>query len=193
MRRKPKKSQIPKQETIVVKIDPMQLKTGIVLPKVKYEVLATVEEEQVFHGMVLPIPRVLLYYLNRHELMVVATIIEKTNETGICASTLKDMSTKLKVSVPSLSNCLFSLRKVGLLLEEPNGKRGGGRLRKLNYEAIQHLNDLVEGEDPGIYTRIRKATRKIDITHLTKEDINKAYDNKVLQPDHDPAEEEEYD
>lgn len=193
MRRAPQKSQLSKPAPIIIKIDPSELKNGIVLPQVKYEVLATIEETQVFHGMVLPIPRVLVYYLKHHELMVVSTIIEETNETGTCALTVKELSAKLKISIPSLSNCLYSLRKVGLLLEEPNGKRGGGKLRKLNYSTIQHLNDLVEGEDPGIYTRIRTATRKTDISHLTKEDVHKAYDNKVLAPDHDPIEEEEYD
>lgn len=193
MRRAPQKSQLSKPAPIIIKIDPSELKNGIVLPKVKYEVLATVEEQQVFHGMVLPIPRVLVYYLKHHELMVVATIIEETNETGTCALTVKELSAKLKISIPTLSNCLYSLRKVGLLLEEPNGKRGAGKLRKINYNTIQHLNDLVEGEDPGVYTRIRAATRKTDISHLTKDDVHNAYDNKVLEPNHDPIEEEEYD
>lgn len=193
MRRKPKKSQLAKPDPIVIKVDPSELRNGIVFPTIKYEVIATVEEEEVFQGMVLPIPRVLLYYLNHNELIIVSCILEMVNETGICALTTREIAARLKISVPSLTNALYSLRKAGLLLEQPNGKRGAGRLRKLNFEAIQHLNDLVEGEDPGVYVRIRKATKKIDITHLTKEDINQAYDNKVLPPDHDPAEEEEYD
>lgn len=113
MRRAPHKSQLSKPAPIIIKIDPSELKNGIVLPQVKYEVLATVEETQVFHGMVLPIPRVLVYYLKHHELMVVSTIIEETNETGTCALTVKELSAKLKISIPSLSNCLYSLRKVG--------------------------------------------------------------------------------
>lgn len=193
MRRTPKKSQLSKPAPIIVKIDPSELKNGIVVPEVKYEVVATVEKKQVFHGMVLPIPKVLVYYLKHNELMIVSTIIEETNENGKCALGVREMAARLKISVPSLSNCMYSLRKAGLLLEIPNGKRGAGRIRELNYEAIQHLNDLVEGEDPGIYARIRKATKKIDITHLSKDDVKKAYDNKVLPPDHDPAEEEEYD
>lgn len=193
MKRIPQKAKLPKQEPIIIKIDPKQLKAGIVLPQVKYQVLATIENEQVFNGMVLPIPKVLVYYLTHNELMIVATILEETNEYGECASSVKELAAKMKISTPTVSSCLYSLRKVGLLQEAPNGKRGAGRIRKLNYTAIQYLNDLVEGEDPGIYIRIRKATRKINITSLTKEDIKKAYDNKVLEPGHDPAEEEEYD
>lgn len=193
MKRIPQKAILTKPEPIIIKIDPKQLKTGIVLPKVKYQVLASVENEQVFNGMVLPIPKVLIYYLTHNELMIVSTILEETNEYGECASSVKELATKIKISIPTVSSCLYSLRKVGLLQEAPNGQRGAGRIRKLNYTAIQHLNDLVEGEDSGIYTRIRKATRKTSIMSLTKDDIKNAYDNHVLEPDHDPAEEEEYD
>lgn len=193
MKRIPQKAILQKPEPIIVKVDPKELKTGIVLPKVKYQVLATVENEKVFNGMVLPIPKVLVYYLTHNELMIVATILEETNEYGECASSVKELAVKMKISAPTVSSCLYSLRKVGLLQEAPNGKRGAGRIRKLNYTAIQYLNDLVEGEDPGIYIRIRKATRKTNIMSLTKDDIRNAYDNHILEPDHDPAEEEEYD
>ena len=193
MKRIPQKAILAKPEPIVIKIDPKQLKTGIVLPKVKYQVLASVENEQVFNGMVLPIPKVLIYYLTHNELMIVSTILEETNECGECASSVKELAIKIKISTPTVSSSLYSLRKVGLLQEAPNGQRGAGRIRKLNYTAIQHLNDLVEGEDSGIYTRIRKATRKTSIMSLTKDDIKNAYDNHVLEPGHDLAEEEEYD
>lgn len=193
MKRIPQKAILAKSEPIVIKIDPKQSKTGIVLPQVKYQILETVENEQVFNGMILPIPKVLIYYLTHNELMIVATILEETNEYGKCISSVKKLATKMKISTPTASSCLYSLRKMGLLLEEPNGKRGAGRVRKLNYEAIQYLNDLVEGEDTGVYIRIRKAARKTDIMKLTKDDVTNAYDNHVLAPDHDPAEEEEYD
>ncbi len=193
MKRIPQRSQLPKPEPIIIKLDPKQLKGGIVLPKVVYQVQVSVETEEVFNGMVLPIPRVLLYFLNHNELMIISTILEETNNNGECALSVKELATKIRISVPTISTCLYALRKIGLLLETPDGKRGGGRIRKLNYSAIQHLNDLVEDEDPGIYTRIRKATRKINILNLTKSDIKGAYDHKVLEPDHDPAEEEEYD
>lgn len=193
MKKIPSKAKLAKPKPIQIELDPYQLKTGIALPKITYQLYASVKEEEVYNGMVLPLPRVLVYYLNHNELLVVATIFEQTRDYGECALSVKELAAKLKISVPTLSNCLYSLRKIGLLQEYPDGKRGGGRIRKLNYTAVQHLNDLCEGEDPGIYTRIRKATRKIDIMNLTKEDVRKAYDHQVLEPGHDPAEEEEYD
>ncbi len=193
MRHIPQRAKLPPPEPITISLDPRELKGGIVLPKIKYQVIASVETEEVFKGMVLPIPKVLIYFLNHNELMVVSMILEESTETGECALSVQEIAVKIKISLPTLSNCLYSLRKIGLLLESPNGKRGAGKIRRLNYQAIQHLNDLVEGEDPGIYARIRKAVRKINILNITKDDIKQAYDHKVLEPGHDPAEEEEYD
>lgn len=192
MKKIPNRAKLPPPEPVVIKLDPKLLRGGIVLPKVKYEILATVETEEVFDGMVIPMPKVLIYFLSKNELMVVSTIMEEANENGECALSVQELAIKMRLSVPTLSNCLYSLRKIGLLLETPNGKRGGGRIRQLNYPAIQHLNDLVEEEDSGIYARIRKATRKINILNLTKDDVKSAYDTHVLEPGHDPAEEEEY-
>ena len=192
MKKIPNRAKLPPPEPVVIKLDPKLLRGGIVLPKVKYEILATVETEEVFDGIVIPMPKVLIYFLSKNELMVVSTIMEEANENGECALSVQELAIKMRLSVPTLSNCLYSLRKIGLLLETPNGKRGGGRIRQLNYPAIQHLNDLVEEEDPGIYARIRKATRKINILNLTKDDVKSAYDTHVLEPGHDPAEEEEY-
>ena len=192
MKKIPNRAKLPPPEPVVIKLDPKLLRGGIVLPKVKYEILATVETEEVFDGMVIPMPKVLIYFLSKNELMVVSTIMGEANENGECALSVQELAIKMRLSVPTLSNCLYSLRKIGLLLETPNGKRGGGRIRQLNYPAIQHLNDLVEEEDPGIYARIRKATRKINILNLTKDDVKSAYDTHVLEPGHDPAEEEEY-
>ena len=192
MKKIPNRAKLPPPEPVVIKLDPKLLRGGIVLPKVKYEILATIETEEVFDGMVIPMPKVLIYFLSKNELMVVSTIMEEVNENGECALSVQELAIKMRLSIPTLSNCLYSLRKIGLLLETPNGKRGGGRIRQLNYPAIQHLNDLVEEEDPGIYARIRKATRKINILNLTKEDVKSAYDTHVLEPGHDPAEEEEY-
>lgn len=194
MKRKIQKSQLPAPEPIIFKIDPTQCSNGIILPKVKYQLVASIEEEQAFHGMVLPLPKVLVYFLTHTELMIVATIIEDTNNTGTCSLTVREFAKRIMVSIPTLSNALYSLRRRGLLLEVPNGKRGAGKLRIINYDTVQYLNDLVKDEDTGVFIRIRRATRrKIDINHLTKADIKKAYDNIVLEPGHDPAEEEEYD
>lgn len=194
MKKAPQKSQIPRPKPFKIKVDPLKLKRqSLVLPKVTYNVVASTEMEEVFTGSVLPIPTVLIYYLTHTELLVAAVIMEETNEHGECLLTVSELATRIKTTNATISTALYSMRRFGLLLETPNGMRGNGRNRMLNYQAIQHLNDLVEGEDPGIYVRIRRAASKKSIPNINAEDIRNAYDNKVLPPDHDPAEEEEYD
>lgn len=193
MKQKILKSQLSKPKPIVIQIDPTQQKNSIVLPEISYQVIASVKSRPVFTGMILPMPRIMPYYLNHVELLVFTAILEETAGKSECTLTVKELSKKLTISTPTLSAALYSLRKMGLLLEAPNGKRGAGRIRSINYTNLQYLNDLLEDEHPGIYSRIRKATRKRAITSLTKEEIKSAYDNQVLEPDHDEAEEEEYD
>lgn len=192
MRHVPKKAKLAKPKPITIKIDPTEQRQGIVLPEVTYKVSVEVEQKEVFCGMVVPIPRVLLYFLNHMELMVVSIILEDSINGEGCTLSAKEIAKRIKVCDPTIHNTFYVLRKLGLLLEQPNGKKGTGKIRKLNYAAIQHLNDLVEGEDASVIFRLRKATRTIDVNHLTKESVRAAYDNVALAPDHDPAEEEEY-
>ena len=85
MKKIPNRAKLPPPEPVVIKLDPKLLRGGIVLPKVKYEILATVETEEVFDGMVIPMPKVLIYFLSKNELMVVSTIMEEVIENGECA------------------------------------------------------------------------------------------------------------
>ena len=68
MKKIPNRAKLPPPEPVVIKLDPKLLRGGIVLPKVKYEILATVETEEVFDGMVIPMPKVLIYFLSKNEL-----------------------------------------------------------------------------------------------------------------------------
>lgn len=182
-----------KPKPFKIKIDPKEFYGLISLPRIEYEVSAFVERDDVFEGEIVTIPRILIFFLTHTELKLFVYILEESIREGECRSTLKELSKKLKLSIPSISNAFYDMRKMGLLFEGPNGMRGGGRTKKINFKAVQHLNDLLEGENPDVYSRIRKASRKTDILKMTKADIHKGYDNHVLTPNHDPEEEEEYD
>lgn len=162
-------------------------------PEITYKIQADVNFKQEFHGAIVPIPTVLIYFLNHNELRVFSLILEQTLTKGECNLKITQMGKIIKIHAAAVSAALSSLRYLGLLLETPNGSQGSGRIRKINYKNLQRLNDLIDGEDPGIYSRIRKATRKRTLTSLTKEDIKAAYDNRIVNPEDDPAESEEYD
>ena len=83
-----------------------------------------------------------------------------------------------------------ALRRLHVIIE----KRHGWKVdRSINYDAIQHLNDLVSIEDRGIYTRLRSKCKYRNIENITEKDLDESYDKYVLPVDHDPEEEEEYD
>lgn len=180
-------------DPITIKINPRELRSSIVIPEVRYEIVPVLDNVEVFRGMVIPIPKILIFFLNQNELMVMALIIEETNLHGECKLSTQQIADRIKRTKDRVYKSLYTLRKLGLLIEWPNGKKGNSRNRVVNFDTLQHLNDLVEGEDMGVYARIRKKTRKVNIMRLTKEDIKSAYDHRVLDPDHDPVEEEEYD
>lgn len=192
MRKIPRKAILEAPKPIQVEIDPLSKKETILMPEITYTVVASAEMKPKFTGAITPLPTVLINFLTYNELKIMAIILEESYRTGRCALSVLEMATRIASTPPTVSSALASMRKRGLLLEVPSGIKAG-RIRQINFKTIQHLNDLVEGEDPGVYARICKATRRTAIENLTKADIHKAYDNKVLPPDHDPAEEEEYD
>lgn len=194
MKKIPKKSIIVKPDPVIIKIDPLSSDMDIVMPRIQYTVIATPDVESKFTGRVTPIPTVLLFLLSHMELKLIYVVLEDSYRYGKCDCTVKDFAIRLNTSMGCVASVLHRLRKKGLLLETANsGTRARGKMRTLNFKTIQHLDDLVDDEDPRIYSRIREATKKTSIENLTKEDIRNAYDKYVLPPGHDPEEEEEYD
>ena len=193
MRKIPRKAFLEAPKPIKVQIDPLSKKETIMMPEITYVVVPSIEMQPKFTGAITPMPTVLINLLTHLELKIITLILEESYKTGRCTLTMENIATRLATTHQSISNALKSLRKRGLLLEMKSDNKRCGKLRELNFKTIQHVNDLVEGEDPGVYARINRATRRTALENLTKEDIRNAYDNKVLPPDHDPAEEEEYD
>lgn len=191
--RKIKAPAVPDDKKFKVTIDPLEVQNSIVIPTIEYEITPKIVGKTMFNGLVIPMPKVLLYYLANSELLVAATILEETAKMGVCKLTVQEIAIRLHSTPASISGVLGKLRRFQLLVEKNNGRRGNGSNRMLNFDTIQHLNDLADGEDPGVYVRIRRASRKVSIANMTKEDIARTYDTKILAPDHDPAEEEEYD
>lgn len=193
MNKVPIRAQIPKNEIIDIRLNTKDLYGVLSTPKVRYEVMAIVEEEKVFTGDVVPVPRFMIYYLNKNELLVAISIMEDVRNYGECWMTYRNFAKRLKISITAFSNSLKNLRRLGIVKESAGRFRSRGVKLEVDYAALQHLNDLVEGENPDVFELIRKISRKTVIKNISKADILKAYNNNILPPDHDPAEEEEYD
>lgn len=162
----------------------------IALPQVEYKVVTQTVLKTKFTGHVTVIPTVLIFYLNNQEFKIVATIIQETMEVGACVLSAQQIGIRNNISIPTVYTMLHNLRKMGIIYEHREGRN---IKRVIDFNAVQHLNDLVSIEDRGIYTRLRGKVRQKNINNLTEADLQKAYDKYVLPADHDPEEEEEYD
>lgn len=160
------------------------------IPKLEYKVIAQPILQTTFTGHVTTIPTVLIFYLNTTEFKIVAAIIQETVENGVCLLTIKQFATRLKVCIATIYDNFYNLRKMGIMYEDRQGRQVA---RAIDFNAVQHLNDILNIEDRGIYRRLRDKMRLKNINNITKEDFNRVYDKYVLPVDHDIEEEEEYD
>lgn len=185
--RKKKREVIP--ETLPVIPQRIQ-KIPLAVPKIEYKVVAQQILKTEFTGHVTTIPTVLIFYLHAHEFKVVAAIIQETMEAGICLLTVKQLSVRLKVEPTTIYDTLYKLRRMGIIYEYRQGRNVA---RAIDFEAVQHLNDLLDIEDRGVYCRLRGKTKLKNIRNITPKDLQQIYDKYVLPVDHDIEEEEEYD
>lgn len=163
---------------------------ALAIPKLEYKVVAQPILKTEFTGHVTAIPTVLIFYLNATEFKIIATIIQETVECGVCLLSAKQFAIRLSVTINRIYDELYRLRRMGLLYEDRQGRTVA---RAVDFKTVQHLNDLLEAEDRGIYGRLRKRMKLRNIRGVTKDDLNLVYDKYVLPVDHDPEEEEEYD
>lgn len=174
-----------------LKVIPQRIQNmNIDIPSLEYKVVAQPILKTKFTGHVTVIPTVLIFYLNTAEFRIVATIIQETLENGACDLTIKQIAIRNTMSLPTVYTCIHNLRKMRVIYEEREGRKVK---RAIDFDAVQHLNDLVSIEDRGIYKRLREKVRLKNINNLTEKDLEKSYDRYVLPVDHDPEEEEEYD
>lgn len=162
----------------------------ISVPKLEYKVVAQPTLETQFVGNVTAIPTVFIHYLNQAELRTVAVILQETVEAGACALTMKQISVRLGMDLKRFYNEMHHLRRMGVIIEH---REEHSVIRAINFKAAQHLDDLLAEEDRGIYRRLRKKLRYKNISNITRDDLQKAYNKYVLPPNHDIEEEEEYD
>lgn len=174
-----------------LKVIPQRIQEmNIDIPKVEYKVVAQPILKTQFTGHVTVIPTVLIFYLSNQEFKIVATIIQETMENGACVLNAKQFSVRNGISMPTLYTTIHNLRKMGIIYEEREGR---SVKRAIDFNAVQHLNDLLSVEDRGIYIRLRNKVKHKNINNLTESDLERSYDKYVLPIDHDPEEEEEYD
>lgn len=174
-----------------IKVKPQKFSDApICIPKLEYKVVAQPVLKTAFTGRTIVMPIVLAFYLRDTEYKVVTVVLKETMDNGTCALNAKQFSTRLAYSLPNIYDTLYNLRRMGILYEYRSGRQV---IRAIDFDAVQHLNDLTVNEDDGICRRLRKRLKFKNINNITKDDLKRAYDRYVLPTDHDIEEEEEYD
>ena len=178
-------------EKVVVDSSKTISQFGIQIPKINYKVIADVSMQTAFNGMITPIPTVLIHHLRPLEMLFVAVIIEDTIEHGECFLKQEEFAFRMGVTLPTISNTKSNLKKMGVItVERRSDKR---YVYKINWEAVNNLDELMQNEPRAIMARVRHTSKKRKISNMDRSDIESAYTERILPPGHDPREEETYD
>ncbi len=115
-----------------------------------------------YDGELLPLPMVLVKYLNATELKVFAFILGKRNNNGGCHCRREAIAKELKTSTVTVSKILNRLEAMGIITQT----RVGMRLdRKINFDTIQVLDELLADRLPGAAAAFRAAMENCNIRH----------------------------
>lgn len=160
---------------------------GIRLPTIRYKTTANVGSEKVFTGNVVPIPSVLIEYLDKVELKVFSIILKHIREHGVCYVRIETLAKNLGVTAVSIANATSRLRKMGIIKYDNRGRK---KEKSINFQAIQKLEDYCKDKKPGAITALRKRNGLQSIENISQyviEVINAKYSWHD-----DPEEDEEY-
>lgn len=161
---------------------------GVRMPTIRYKTMASIGSEKVFTGEVVPIPAVLIEYLDKVELKVFSIILKHIREHGVCYIRIETLAKNLDVTPVSIANATSRLRKMNIVKYNTRGRK---REKTINFEAIQKLGDYLKNKKPGAITALRKKNGLQDIEKISPY-IIEVINAKYSWHD-DPEEDEEYD
>lgn len=128
--------------------------------KRQYYVDVAIYQEQKFIGDLTSIPSVLIDYLNSSELKVFARIFRQIKTSDMCIIKRSSMALELGVSPVTITSTMNSLESMGFITQCYEGRR---KYKKINFDAIQYLNDLLKDRLPGAAHAFRKAMEDRDV------------------------------
>ena len=123
-----------------------QLTLSEIQVKRKYCVDVAIYQKQQFIGDLVPIPLVLIDYLSASEIRVFARILSQLKNHSTCQIRRKTLAKELGVSETTITTVLNSLESIGIITQDHEGRR---KLKKINFNTIQKLNDILKDRLPG--------------------------------------------
>lgn len=158
----------------------------IIMPEVNYKQVAYIDKAKKFSGRTLPIPSVLIEYLNDSELKAFSFIFKQIRESGHCMLKVVTMSNMMCKSIPIVAGATKRLQEIGLIYYETNGHL---RDKQINFEAIQKLEDFLVDLKPGAAAALRKEAKNTKILKIPE----KTWDKIAAKYSYRDENEEEYD
>lgn len=162
--------------------------SGVKIPMIQYKTVAHIVPDEVFTGSIVPIPSVLVEYLDKTELKIFAIVLKQIRERGICYLRVESIAKNLGLTTVSISNATSRLRRMGIMEYVPHGKK---REKIINFEAIKKLGDFLADKKPGAAPALRKKSGLQNIGQISQNNID--FVNQYYSWHEDLEEDEEYD
>lgn len=160
----------------------------IALPDVKYVAVMEVSEEKVFKGRTFSMPLVLFEYLRQSELQVFYLIMRHLREHGCCFYRNKTLGEEISVTHVTVYLSIKRMASMGLLRLTKDGKR---TFKFINWEAVQHLEEISKKWKPGALVYLRERMRDNDVMSIPPKLMREMKMRYEISDN--PEENEEYD
>ncbi len=136
----------------------------IAVPDIKYKMVPEVGQKAQFTGTCVPIPAVLLEYLDRSELRLFGILLMVHRRTGKCTMRLPDLGKQMGMTHITVSKLMKKLQGMGIIsLASGYGRR---RNKVIHFDAIQKLHDYLEDMKPGAASALRKKMKSKNVAEI---------------------------
>jgi DNA-binding MarR family transcriptional regulator len=154
------------------------------------DIAYSIRERKVFSGDVVPIPNVIIEYLDNKELQIFSLIFRHQRKHGSCIMRLRVIAEYMRCTQASIINAVNRLESMGIITKSRMPGNNRRYSKKINFENIQKLDDFIKDKKPGAAAMLREEMGDNDISEIPK-NIAKRIEALYSWSD-DPAEEEEY-
>lgn len=154
------------------------------------DIAYSIREKKVFSGDVVPIPNVIIEYLDNKELQIFSLIFRHQRKHGSCIMRQRVIAEYMRCTQASIISAVNRLESMGIITKsrlESNNRRYS---KKINFENIQKLDDFIKDKKPGAAAMLREEMGDSNISNIPPNIVKRI--EALYKWSDDPAEDEEY-
>ena len=167
-------------------LDEQEDELVVPVPRIRYQPEMYYVDRKVFTGKTMPMPYVLLLYLNETELKVFTLIMDILRTTGHCEIRMQSVADILRTTRATVSEAYRKLKAMNLIKAVKIGRKNE---KTINFNAIQHLHEETKDMKPGAIVALRKMMKDRNVMDMTPTTRKLWMDQFMYK---DEIEEEEY-